>query len=61
MACKEYVYALLQGIVSMQGSNPHLLNLLHWQVDSLPLEPSGKHNVYTYVIYMCGLPGWLRW
>ena len=61
MACKEYVYALLQGIFTMQGSNPHLLNLLHWQVDSLPLAPSGKHNVYTYIIYTCALPGWLRW
>ena len=30
---------LLQGIVPTQGSNP---NLLHLQVDSLPLAPSGK-------------------
>ena len=28
---------LLQGIFPPQGSNPHLLRLLHWQVDSLPL------------------------
>ena len=33
---------LLQGIFPSQGSNPHLLCLLHWQVDSLPTEPSGK-------------------
>ena len=33
---------LLQGIFSTQGSNPHLLHLLHWQVGSLPLEPLGK-------------------
>ena len=33
---------LLQGIVLTQGSNPHLLGLLHWHEDSLPLEPSGK-------------------
>ena len=26
------------------GSKPHLLCLLHWQVDSLPLVPSGKPN-----------------
>ena len=26
---------LLQGIFPTQGSNPHLLWLLHWQVDSL--------------------------
>ena len=30
-------HALLQGIFPTQGSNPHLLCLLHWQVDSLPL------------------------
>ena len=28
---------LLQGIFHTQGSNPHLLYLLHWQEDSLPL------------------------
>ena len=28
---------LLQGILLSQGSNPHLLYLQHWQVDSLPL------------------------
>ena len=28
--------ALLQGIFPTQGSNPHLLHLLHWQVGSLP-------------------------
>ena len=27
---------------SSQGSNPCLLHLLHWQVDSLPLAPPGK-------------------
>ena len=27
---------LLQGIFPTQGWNPHLLRLLHWQVDSLP-------------------------
>ena len=29
---------LLQGIFLIQGSNPCLLCLLHWQVDSLPLS-----------------------
>ena len=33
---------LLQGIFPTQASNPHLLCLLHWQADSLPLAPSGK-------------------
>ena len=31
-------HALLQGIFPTQGSNPHLLCLLHWQVGSLPLS-----------------------
>ena len=35
-------HALLQGIFSTQGSNLHLLYLLHWQVGSLPLAPPGK-------------------
>ena len=29
---------LLQGIFPTQGSNPHLLHLLHWQAGSLPLS-----------------------
>ena len=33
---------LLQGIVPIQGLNPSLLCLLHWQVGSLPLVPPGK-------------------
>ena len=33
---------LLQGIFLTQGSNPHLLSLLHWQGGSLPLAPPGK-------------------
>ena len=35
-------HALLQGIFPTQGSNPHLLGLLHWQSGSLPLAPPGK-------------------
>ena len=33
---------LLQGIFLIQGLNPGLLCLLHWQVGSLPLAPPGK-------------------
>ena len=33
---------LLQGIFTAQGQNPSLLCLLHWQVGSSPLVPSGK-------------------
>ena len=41
--------ALLQGIFPTQGSNPCLLHLLHWQADSLPLVPPGKHYMHTYI------------
>ena len=34
-------HALLQGIFQSQGSNPHLLCLLHWQVNSSPLSHLG--------------------
>ena len=30
------------GIFPTQGSNPHVLHLLHWQAGSLPLAPPGK-------------------
>ena len=33
---------LVQGIFSTHGLNPHLLHLLHWQADSLPLGPPRK-------------------
>ena len=33
---------LLQGIFLTQGSNLHLLRLLHWQADSLPLRNLGS-------------------
>ena len=33
---------LLQGIFLTQGSNLHLLSLLHWQAGSLQLAPPGK-------------------
>ena len=35
-------HALHQGIFLTQGSNPHLLCLLHWQVSFLPLAPPGQ-------------------
>ena len=37
----EGCHFLLQGFFPTQGSNPRLLHLLHWQADSLPLEPPG--------------------
>ena len=41
-------YALFQGIFLTQGSNQHLLHLLHWPAGSLPLMPSGKPHTVTY-------------
>ena len=35
-------HALLQGIFLTQGSNQHLLCLLHWQADSSPLSHLGS-------------------
>ena len=35
-------HSLLQGIFPTLGSDPHLLHLLHCQVDSLPLMAPGK-------------------
>ena len=40
-----HCHALLQGIFLTQGSNPHLLRLLHWQVGSLSLAPPQKHKI----------------
>ena len=38
---------LLQGIFLTQESNPHLLQFLHWQVNSFPLNHLGSpyHNL----------------
>ena len=38
-------HLLLQGIFPTQGSNPGLLHLLPWQVDSLPLSHLGSPSV----------------
>ena len=46
-------HALLQGIFLTQGSNPHLLSLLHWQGGSLPLVPPGKPLLSLVVITSC--------
>ena len=44
---------VLQGIFLTQGSNPHLLCLLHWQADSLPLMPFGEY----FPLNMCSQEG----
>ena len=45
-------HALLQGIFWTQGLNPSLLHLLHLQVASLPLLPTGKpiHLLFSFKI-----------
>ena len=46
-------HALLQGIVPTQGLKPHLLRLLHWQADSLPLAPLGKTNgLFSHLTFL---------
>ena len=47
---------LLQGIFLTQGSNPHFLCLLHWQVSSLPLAPSGKPNITISLLKIGSAP-----
>ena len=42
-------HALLQGIFLTQGSNLHLLCLLHWETGSLPLVPPGKPTLSVWV------------
>ena len=52
---------LLLGIFPTQGSNPGLLHLLHWQMDSLPLAPYGKPPVYLYIVSLSGHLGIYRY
>ena len=47
-------HAILQGIFPTHASNPRLLILLHWKVDSLPQAPPGKPN-YSNVYDKKGL------
>ena len=46
---------LPQGDLLDPGVNPHLLRLLHWQADSLPLSHLGSTDQYYY--YLKGLFG----
>ena len=45
-------YALFQGIFPTQGSNLHLLCLLHWQGGSLPLVPLGSPSFDRHLSYL---------
>ena len=42
-----------QRIFPIQGLNPCLLHLLHWQTGSLPLAPSGKPLLLSYLFDIC--------
>ena len=42
--------SLLQEISLTQGSNSHLLYLLHWQLGSLPPAPRGKPLGMEYLL-----------
>ena len=44
---------LLQEIFLTQELNPHLLQLLHRQVDTLPLEPQGKPVCHSVCVHAC--------
>ena len=51
-------HALLQGMFPTQGSNPHLLCLLYWQVGSLPLAPPSPTlllDIWTFCLFFLGL------
>ena len=41
---------LLQGIFPTQGLNPHLLCLLHWQVDSLPMCLLNEETLKAFLL-----------
>ena len=46
---------LLQGIFLTQGSNSHLLCLLHWQADFLPLHHLGSISMIDYLFLLCSI------
>ena len=43
-------HSLLQGIFPTQGSNPHLLSLMHWHMGSLPLAQPGKSRIDLWIL-----------
>ena len=46
------LHSLLQGPFPTQGSNLHLLHLLHWQIDSLPLAFLGIDPGNPFWVYI---------
>ena len=49
-------HLLLQWIFPTEGLNPHVLCLLHWQVDSFTTEPPGLR-----VLFFCMWFSWAGW
>ena len=45
----------LDGIFPTQGSNPNLLNPLHWQTNSLLLVPPGKPQNISVCVLSCSV------
>ena len=43
-------WVAISWISPTQGLNPHLLSLLHWQEDSLPLAPPGKPTLCAHLL-----------
>ena len=55
-------YALFQSLFPTQGSNLHLLWLLHWQAESLPLSPGRVPlNDHWMESEGRGVHHWVRW
>ena len=52
---------LLQGILPTQGLNPHLLQLLHWQADSLPLDHRESHVTINHFIAFLDMKRCKNW
>ena len=48
-------HALIQRIFPIQGSNPHLFCLLHWQAGSLPRVPPGEPINDEMTLYILSL------
>ena len=52
---------LLQGILPTQGLNPHFLQLLHWQADSLPLHHMASHVTINHFIAFLDMKRCKNW
>ena len=52
----EWVAMTFSCIFLTQGSNPHLLCLLHWQAGSLPLVPPGNPKVLVSHVRLFATP-----